>query len=178
MECIIRPVRPSDAADINEMRRLPGVFETILGITSERESQTADFLANQSERDHLLVAEISAAGQPKVVGLVGLSRNRAPRTAHAASLGIMVHAAYQDRGIGSALLQHILDLADNWLLLVRIELSVFTDNERAIALYKSHGFNIEGTRKYAAIRNGRYADEFLMARYQQPPALNENTNIN
>ncbi len=31
----------------------------------------------------------------------------------------------------------LLDIADNWLMLVRIELGVFVDNEKAINLYKS-----------------------------------------
>jgi putative acetyltransferase len=58
----------------------------------------------------------------------------------------------------------ILDLADGWLMLKRVELCVFTDNERAIALYRSMGFVVEGTKKYAAARGGTYADEYLMAR--------------
>jgi len=78
----------------------------------------------------------------------------------------MVHKDYQGMGIGKALLKEVLDLADNWLKLVRVELSVFVDNERAINLYKSLGFQIEGTKKYAAIKNGEYADEYVMARYK------------
>jgi putative acetyltransferase len=38
--------------------------------------------------------------------------------------------------------------------------------KKAIKLYKSFEFEIEGTRKYAAIRNGQYADEYIMARYK------------
>ncbi len=37
-------------------------------------------------------------------------------------------------------MSEILDLADNWLMLVRIELGVFTDNEKAIKLYEKFGF--------------------------------------
>lgn len=50
-------------------------------------------------------------------------------------------------------------------MLVRLELGVFIDNERAINLYKSLGFVIEGTKKHAIIRNGKYEDEHIMARY-------------
>jgi len=42
---------------------------------------------------------------------------------------------------------------------------VSVENERAVKLYQSLGFQIEGVKKYAAIRNGKYADEYLMARY-------------
>jgi putative acetyltransferase len=39
-----------------------------------------------------------------------------------------------------------------------MELGVFTDNEKAINMYKSLGFEIEGTKKYSIIKNGKYAD--------------------
>lgn len=40
-----------------------------------------------------------------------------------------------------------LDLADNWLGLSRVELTVFTDNATAIALYEKFGFEIEATHR-------------------------------
>lgn len=63
------------------------------------------------------------------------------------------------------MLNKVIDLSDSWLMLVRLELGVFIDNERAINLYKSLGFVIEGTKKHAIIRNGKYEDEHIMARY-------------
>ncbi len=58
----------------------------------------------------------------------------------------------------------ILDIADNYLKLVRVELGVYTDNSRAISLYEHFGFKIEGTKLKSAIRLGEYADEYIMAR--------------
>ena len=46
----------------------------------------------------------------------------------------------------------------------RIELTVFADNARAIAVYQKHGFVIEGTGKRFALRNGEYVDAYYMAR--------------
>lgn len=63
---------------------------------------------------------------------------------------------------------HILDLADNWLMLVRIELDVTEENERAISLYNSFGFEVEGKKKYFIIKGGKYADVLMMARYFLP----------
>ena len=76
----------------------------------------------------------------------------------------MVHKDYQGMGIGKKLMETIIDLADNWLMLKRIGLGVFVDNDRAIKLYKSFGFEVEGTKRCAAIRNGKYEDEFIMSR--------------
>jgi putative acetyltransferase len=65
-------------------------------------------------------------------------------------------------------MENILDLADNWLMLVRIELDVTEDNERAIRLYRSFGFEVKEKKKCSIIKNGKYADLLLMARYTIP----------
>ncbi|MBD5638968.1 GNAT family N-acetyltransferase [Clostridium botulinum] len=166
MTVIIRAVSFEDYKDINEMRCMLGVRENILGRISERFEQSKGFIQSLDNNDHLLVAEIKEEDEKKIVGVIGLNVNSNPRTRHTASLGMMVHKAYQGTGIGKKLMSEILDLADNWLMVVRIELGVFTDNEKAIKLYEKFGFKIEGTKKYAAIKNGRYADEYIMARYK------------
>ena len=166
LDLSIRSIRIGDAEAVNQMRRMDGVRENTLGLFSERVSRSEEFIKNLSENDHLLVAEVEENGCEKVVGTVGLNICKNPRMRHVAGLGIMVHADYQGKGVGKALLEKILDLADNWLMLVRVELTVFTDNERAVKLYQSFGFEIEGIEKYAGIRDGQYADEYLMARYR------------
>ncbi|WP_444928219.1 GNAT family N-acetyltransferase [Microbulbifer sp. TRSA002] len=45
-----------------------------------------------------------------------------------------------------------------------MELEVYTNNEQAIGLYKKYGFEVEGTAKNYAFRNGEYADVYLMAK--------------
>lgn len=75
-----------------------------------------------------------------------------------------VHDAHVGRGISTRLLRAILDTADNWLDLRRIELTVFVDNAPAIALYERHGFAVEGTLRSYAFRAGAYEDVYTMAR--------------
>ncbi len=55
-----------------------------------------------------------------------------------------VHDDFQNRGVGSALMAAMIELADNWLGLRRIELEVYADNAAAIHLYEKFGFVIEG----------------------------------
>jgi len=62
-------------------------------------------------------------------------------------VGLFVHADYQGRGVGTTLMETLLDLADHWLMLVRVELEVFADNEQAIRLYEKLGFRQVGRRK-------------------------------
>jgi len=43
-------------------------------------------------------------------------------------------------------------------------MTVYVDNESAIALYKKHGFGIEGESAAYAFRNGRYVNAYHMAK--------------
>ncbi len=174
MDYYLRPPEMKDIAGLNALRRMPGVFENILGLPSERLSSQEKFLAAMDEREHLLVAILREPdGGETLIGVSGMSVNRNPRTRHAASFGMMVHTEYQNRGVGTRLLEAILDVADNWLMLVRLELTVFTDNVRAITLYEKHGFVKEGVKRAASIRYGEYADVFMMARLRLPGGMDK-----
>lgn len=165
MEFRIRPVQTGDGKGINELRRMPGVFENILGIPSERIKRNEDYIATMDSHVHAFVAVVGEpAGTEQIIGMAGLTVSSNPRMRHVAGVGMMVHKDFQNQGVGSALMARLLDVADNWLMLVRVELTVFTDNERAIHLYEKFGFEKEGVRRKAAIRNGVYADEYSMAR--------------
>jgi putative acetyltransferase len=124
-------------------------------------------VAEPPESDFMLVA----LADGEVVGHAGLHKTASsPRRAHAMLLGIAVRADWQGKGVGRALMKALTDLADDWLPVVRIELTVFVDNERAIKLYRDFGFEIEGTHKAYALRDGRYTDTYAMARIRPKPA--------
>ncbi len=71
---------------------------------------------------------------------------------------------HQGLGVGSTLMSAMIDLADNWLNVMRIELTVYTDNQAAIALYEKYGFVIEGEAVNYAFRNGEYVNAYYMSR--------------
>jgi putative acetyltransferase len=100
----------------------------------------------------------------EVVGSLSLIQQTNPRLRHVGHLGMAVRDDWQGKGIGTALMQAALDLADNWLNLTRMELHVFTDNESAIALYRKFGFEVEDTHRCFAFRDGEYVDACSMAR--------------
>ncbi|MEG0942683.1 MAG: GNAT family N-acetyltransferase [Angelakisella sp.] len=165
MDFIIRPIAIGDARGVNNLRRMPGVFENILGIPSERLKRSEDFIEHMETNSHQFVAVCKDEnGTEIIIGTAGLVVSANHRLRHSGGIGIMVHKDYQNAGVGTALMKALLDVADNWLMLVRVELTVFADNERAIHLYEKLGFEKEGLRRMAAIRNGEYADEFAMAR--------------
>ena len=111
--------------------------------------------------DYLLIATFG--GEP--AGNAGLHvASKSPRRSHARAIGMAVRSEFQGKGIGNALMESLVGLADNWLNVSRLELTVFTDNERAIALYRKHGFEVEGTHKAYALRAGKWTDVHSMAR--------------
>ena len=141
MEYIIRPIRLQDAEGNAALRRMPGVMENTLGLPSCRVADSRAFIEGLVPNDHNLVA---AAEDETVIGAAGLCVCSNPRMRHVGSVGIFVHTDWQGRGVGTALMETLLDLADNWLMLLRVELEVYADNERAIALYERWGSSGRG----------------------------------
>lgn len=160
-EITIRPVRNDDAEAIWEIARQQGVIETTLSLPSDRLDSRAKRLAELGPDEHWLVAEVDGA----VVGLAGLNVGTG-RLRHSGYVFLFVAREHQGRRIGTRLLQALLDIADNWLLLRRVELTVMVGNDRARRLYERLGFEVEGRRKLSVIAEGEIKDEWLMARYR------------
>lgn len=111
------------------------------------------------ERFWPLVAELDG----RVVGNSGLFIDELNRS-HVGHVGMMVHEDYQGMGVGSALMEAVIDLTDNWLGLDRLHLEVYTDNHRAARLYQKYGFKEEGIWRAYAFRAGHYVDTLVMGR--------------
>jgi L-phenylalanine/L-methionine N-acetyltransferase len=118
-------------------------------------------LSEPSEATYQLVACVGG----EVVGELTLwTYPTVWRRRHVGRIGMAVRADWQSKGIGTALMEVAVDLADNWLGLTRIELEVYTDNRAGIALYEKFGFEMEGTHRRFAFRDGEYVDAYSMAR--------------
>jgi putative acetyltransferase len=157
---LIRACEPEDMADLteawNQPRAVWGTLQTPFTSLDARRKRNAALPAGHT----VLVAVIGG----KVIGSAGLHPAELRRRAHASSIGMAVHDAYAGRGAGTALMQALIDQADRWLNLERIELTVWSDNDRAIRLYGRFGFEREGLLRAYAWRDGAYVDAFAMAR--------------
>jgi putative acetyltransferase len=174
MSLIIRRARVSDAAAITEQFADPAVFAGTLQMPYPNEEMWAQRLAGQNPAtagSNELVLAAVVGDQP--VGMAGLHPVGASvRRRHVMSLGITVAQSHQGQGVGHALMTALLDYADHWAQVLRIELTVFHDNQRAIRLYERHGFAPEGRFKAYALRGGEYVDVLAMARlHPKPPRL-------
>ena len=168
----IRRARASDAEGMARLMGDPAVLGQLLQLPYPSVEAWRTRLAEREQAgrtDLLLVAEADGG----LVGNAGLDPvGAAARRRHAMGLGITVAKAWQGRGVGTQLMTALLDTADRWLGCLRIELTVYTDNEAAIALYRKFGFAIEGTHRAYALRDGRYADVLAMARlHPNPPRI-------
>lgn len=171
MEIAIRRSEVADAAALARVMSHPEVLPHLLQLPWGSEEQWRQRLSDSpapGRGDLHLVAVVDG----EVVGSAGLhAAGVALRRRHVMSLGLGVAPQAQGRGVGKALMAALIDYADNWAQVLRLELGVFVDNERAISLYQRFGFEIEGRQRAYALRAGRYVDSFAMARlHPMPPA--------
>ena len=160
-QVIVRHTEPDDYEAMHRIMSDPRAAAKTLRLPLQPAEAWRKRLAEPPEGLFMLVACVEG----EVVGNLGLetSPNR-PRVRHVGSIGMAVRDDWQGKGVGTALMEAALDLADNWLNLMRIELRVYVDNPAAVALYKKFGFEIEGTHRRLAFRNGEYVDAYSMAR--------------
>ena len=167
MDIVVRRAEPQDFEAVWRNFQDERAYSGTLQLPFPSREVWRKRMAEPAEGHYVLVASVGE----EVVGNAGLhSAGNSPRRAHAMSLGMAVPSPWQGKGVGSALMGGLVELADNWLHVFRLELTVFTDNERAIALYRKFGFEIEGTHRAYALRAGRYADTHFMARLRPKPA--------
>ena len=157
---VIRAAEPADYDALHEIYAQPRSYAGTLQLPFPSAQLWRERLAQDNAERRMLVACVN----DRPVGNIGLVLQTNPRRRHAASLGMGVHDAYAGRGIGAALMDAALHLADNWLNISRVELTVFADNDRAIRLYRRTGFEVEGTFKNYAFRDGSLVDALAMAR--------------
>lgn len=98
-----------------------------------------------------------------IVGWCDIVRAAGMHERHLGELGMGVMARWRGRGIGTQLLTDTVEAGDaeNFL---RVELSVHSDNNRAIKLYRDFGFVEEGRKVRARLKDGVHVDVVMMAR--------------
>ena len=155
----IRAARLDDSEALTALSNLPGYRAGTLRLPYQSVEEIRKWL--EAERTGSLALVAILDGQ--IVGSAGFNRYKGRRS-HAAGIGLGVHDDFQGKGVGTALLAALIDAADNWHAIKRLELTVFTDNARAIRLYEKFGFEAEGVQRAFAFRAGQYVDALGMAR--------------
>jgi putative acetyltransferase len=159
-DILVRAAEPGDVPQLTELNNQPraywGTLQTPFTSVAAREKR----FAGRGDNELMLVAVFDG----KVVGSAGMVRETRHRRAHTAGIGMAVHDDHAGRGVGTALMRAMVDVADRWWNIKRLELDVYVDNVRAIALYERFGFEREGVLRAYAWRDGQYVDTIAMAR--------------
>ncbi|MDE8762878.1 MULTISPECIES: GNAT family N-acetyltransferase [Rhizobium] len=156
---LVRSVRLSDAEELTDLMNLPGYRARTLRPPYQRVEEVRKNMENPSPGALNLVVTLDG----KIVGNCGLNR-LGGRRQHVASVGMGVHDDFTGRGFGRILLGAMVEAADDWLDVKRLELTVYTDNDAAIGLYEKFGFEREGLLRAFGFRSGEYVDAYTMAR--------------
>lgn len=105
----------------------------------------------------------------ELVSALSFTCEQRVRTRHVGEFGITVKKRYWGKSIGKAMLETLIDWAQVSRIIYKINLSVRSDNERAIALYKKCGFTVEGLRTRDICIEGKFYDSIMMGLEINPP---------
>lgn len=156
----IRPARVEDA----EM-----IIEAINQVAAEKRYLTMERFEATDEQERAYIANLADNGdlflvalhEDRIIGTLTALRARGKYRAHVAEFGLSLLAEYRNSGIGSQLIAILI----RWCTVAGIEklnLEVFHDNARAIALYQKIGFRPEGIRKKQIKIDNHYIDLIQM----------------
>lgn len=99
----------------------------------------------------------------EIIGLVSVQSSHQYAIAHIGSVFIGIKQVYWGYGIGSLLLDNMLDWARTSSFLHRLELTVQVRNTAAIHLYQKMGFAIEGQKRHGArTKEGEWLELYYM----------------
>jgi putative acetyltransferase len=130
----IRHAEGSDAEAFHRIMTAPRVVAGTLQLPYQSVERKKNKLAELPEGEYMLVAIVDG----EVIGNLDLiTKPGNPRTRHVGHLVMAVRDDWQGKGIGTALMEAALDLADNWLNLIRIVLHVYTDNTAGMSFRSS-----------------------------------------
>jgi putative acetyltransferase len=168
MTISIRHAEPDDAPAIHRILSGPHAIWGTLNMPFRRVGDIRARLQDVPEHRYWVVACVGSDAGAELVGSAHLSVCNPPRRRHVGSLALAVRDDWHNKGVGSALLTALINLADNWLNLTRLELVTWVDNTHALSLYQHFGFVIEGTCRAFAYTDGKYLDAHTMARVRLP----------
>jgi RimJ/RimL family protein N-acetyltransferase len=164
-EITIRLAEPDDSCEIIDTIRSNAVERSYVLMEQYGKSVPAEreYISDLDWQKNLLI--VAAAGAEVIGCLAALQADggRREETAHILQVGLHLKEAYRGLGIGSQMLAYAIEWARQTAF-EKLEASIFTTNNKSIALFSKVGFREEGVR-HKRIRVGReYVDEVLMGK--------------
>jgi RimJ/RimL family protein N-acetyltransferase len=111
------------------------------------------------DNQNIFVAE----HEDQLAGFLGVTGGSYRRNRHCGHIVIGILQGFTGQGLGRQFFQAL----EEWSMphgLRRLELTVMSHNEQAVHLYRKMGFGIEGIKQDSLKVNGKYVDEYYMAK--------------
>jgi RimJ/RimL family protein N-acetyltransferase len=158
----LRPARENDAPEITKrMARVvkEGVYlEEDLDTMPTGEEHRKEIRSIQNDDGMYTVAEVNG----KIAGVAILKRGSMEMSRHTAKFRTWLAPGFRGMGLGKKLMEYTIVWAEaNGL--EKINLDVFSNNQRAIKLYQKYGFRKEGHLRKQYVLKGKYVDEIFMS---------------
>jgi len=161
-----REAVPDDASRVLDYLRLVGGEMPNLSFGAEGpaidEAGERSLLAAMAASDNSVA--IVAEWTDRIVGVLTVIGDRRARFRHAGELGISVARRCWGVGVGRTLMQLLIDWACRSGVVRKLNLIVRADNARAIRLYESFGFVVEGRIAREILVDGVFYDSLIMGR--------------
>ena len=149
------------------------VIDYVRSISGESDFLTfgsGEFEIEEEEEKEFLRGCLASDNQLFLLGFLGdaiaaalnFSAGRRPRVRHSGELSMSVRKRYWGLGIGSSLLDALIEWAKDTRIVKKINLRVRADHRRAILLYERKGFVKEGTIRKEIFLGGKYFDLLWM----------------
>jgi RimJ/RimL family protein N-acetyltransferase len=166
----IRPAVEEDAAPLLAYYAEVGGESPYLTFGAEGpgrdETTERAFLAGARASDNQLA--LVAEWDGGIVACLTFRGGERARIRHVGEFGISIARVCQGLGLGRRLLEHLLGWAERGGVVRKINLRVRVDNARAIALYESLGFAVEGRATRDTLIDGVFHDTLVMGRAIDP----------
>ncbi len=162
-EVKIAHATPDDARKVIEYLKIVGDETDNLSFSGDsiniNELDEATLIASISEMNNSCM--ILAWLDDQIIGIGSLEGLPRERFAHRSSLGVSVKKEFWGIGIGTYLIDELIEYAMNHNLEV-LDLEVIVSNKRAIKLYESFGFEIVGEYKNYSVVDGKSLNAYIM----------------
>lgn len=158
----IRPITEADIESFaNALQAIIEERQYLAATQAPPLKQIINFVQSNIEKGY---PQLIASKDNAVIGWCDAIAQIPAERAHVAKLGMGVLAEFRGKGIGRKLINQCLELSIAFGF-EKIELDVYSDNFKAISLYKTIGFQIEGTRENSRKLDGQYQDIALMGKF-------------
>ncbi|HAQ4730079.1 TPA: GNAT family N-acetyltransferase [Enterococcus faecium] len=163
---ILREAVPDDAKDIlsmmeqvNSETEFLALDEAELLLPPETLSEELSYMY-ESNNNLLLLA----INEGTIVGTASVKADSQFRLSHVGEVGISILQEYWGMGLGTLMLEEIINWVKEMGVLFRLELDVQVRNERAVHLYQKMGFQIEAVMLRGARTDlGEFLDVYKMS---------------